>query len=68
MTALGKAQGLPFGTPKRKLLVILRGLLFISIAIYFYFLFFIFDFYFCFFDFSFLSKSVTFTKCVTVAS
>ena len=34
----------------------------------FIFFFFIFDFYFCFFDFSFLSKSVTFTKCVTVAS
>jgi hypothetical protein len=42
MTALGKAQGLPFGTPKRKLLVILRGLLFISIAIYFYFFIFYF--------------------------
>jgi hypothetical protein len=68
MTAFGKAQGLPFGTPKRKLLVILRGAAFHLYCYLFLFLFFIFDFYFCFFDFSFLSKSVTFTKCVTVAS
>jgi len=49
MTAFGKAQGLPFGTPKRKLLVILRGAafhLYCFLFLFFIFLFLIFIFVF----------------------